>query len=139
MCLFSGSYAPAKPGNEKGWNLRNENLLQFTGWQPRSSQDHKGLREQAVLENGGYGRWSRDFSKKEKIMFFSMMFNSIERNFIILSKFEQELIMSTQKNKQLQKIKQYTNYRGQKKVYKKGSVKIIVYHKAQLRIIFAQS
>lgn len=59
------------------------------------------------------------------------MFNSLERNFTILSKFEQELIMSTQKTKQLKKMKQLLTPRDGKR-YKKGNIKMMAYYKAQL-------
>lgn len=63
------------------------------------------------------------------------MFNSLERNFTILSKFEQELIMSTQKTKQLKKMKQLLTP-GDGKRDKKGSIKMMAYYKAQLWVIF---
>lgn len=59
------------------------------------------------------------------------MSNSLERNFTILSKFEQELIMSTQKPKQLKKMKQLLTP-GDGKRDKKGNIKMMAYYKAQL-------
>lgn len=80
-----------------------------------------------------------DVSKRERNQTGYSSFNSTERNFTILTKFEQELVMSTQKPKQLKKMKQSLTSRLRRRWYMKGSVKIMAYHMAQLWIIFIKS
>lgn len=77
----------------------------------RERPDHKRLRERPVPERDWGKKWAGMFPSKKKVkLAFYLMFNSIERNFTVLSEFEQKLIMSSQK---LSSWKRCSNYQLQ--------------------------
>lgn len=133
LCLIASFLRKLREGTRR-------HGIQETGIQYNSQGDSgelpgsKGAERITSPRKRGVEGVSRDVSKTEKIkVAFYLMFNSIERNFTILSKFEQEWIMSTQTTKQLKKMKQLLTP-GDRKRYKKGSIQMMVYYKAQLWI-----
>lgn len=133
---FLRKQCSAKPRNEEAQNPKQESSA-FHGVVARGLRASGGTprRITSPREWGPIG----DVSKRERNQTGYSSFNSTERNFTILTKFEQELVMSTQKPKQLKKMKQSLTSRLRRRWYVKGSVKIMAYHMAQLWIIFIKS